>query len=226
MAESLRDKQKQVARELILQAAADLIVEVGLEAVALVDIAERAGVSKRTLYNYFDSRETLLAELSAWSDELTLELGGYLVPGSLDTLPEVIQAVWRTWAAQGTVHRALVRIAASNPSEISDGRRTRRAALAAAIDEVRPDLGPEQCHELAAVFHAITSAPVFERLTAQDGLGVDRAGSLIAWVLTTMHSALENHNDPSTGSHPTNDNAPSNDRDSAKDTDPSRGEPQ
>ena len=50
-------------------------------------VAERAGVSKRTLYNYFDSREALLAAISAWSDQLTLELGGYLVPEGLDSSP-------------------------------------------------------------------------------------------------------------------------------------------
>lgn len=199
MVESLRDKQKQVARELIMQAAADLIVEAGLESLSLADVAARAGVSKRTLYNYFDSRETLLAAIGAWSDQLTIEMGGALAPEGLDTLPEVIQAVWRTWAAQGTIYQALLKIeAASSESGISEGRRKRRAAMAAAIDQIRPELGPDASNELAAVFHAIGSAPVFERLTVQDGLSVDTAGSLVAWTMSVMRDALENGNDPYT----------------------------
>ncbi|MGB5757639.1 MAG: TetR/AcrR family transcriptional regulator [Acidimicrobiales bacterium] len=199
MVESLRDKQKQVARELIMQAAADLIVEAGLESLSLADVAARAGVSKRTLYNYFDSRETLLAAIGAWSDQLTIEMGGALAPEGLDTLPEVIQAVWRTWAAQGTIYQALLKIeAASSESGISEGRKKRRAAMAAAIDQIRPELGPDHSNELAAVFHAIGSAPVFERLTVQDGLSVDTAGSLVAWTMSVMRDALENGNDPYT----------------------------
>ena len=141
MVDSLRDKQKQVARELILQAAADLIVEVGLESLSIADVAVRAGVSKRTLYNYFDTRETLLQEIGRWSDERTLAMGGVLAPDGLDTLPEVIQAVWRTWAEQGTLYQAVGKIAAaSNRTAVSGDRQKRRAALASAIEEVRPDL--------------------------------------------------------------------------------------
>ncbi len=181
----------------MLQAAADLIAESGLESLSLAAVAERAGVSKRTLYNYFDSRETLFTELSRWSDELTLEQGGFLVPEGLDRLPDMIQAVWRTWAAQGTILQAVLQIdAASNPTGISNSRRRRRAALAEAIGTIRPDLGPDQANELAAVFHAMSSAPVFERLTTQDGLDVDRAGALIGWVTAVMREALENGDDP------------------------------
>lgn len=97
MTESLRDRQKQMARELIMQAAADLIVESGLDSLALADVAERAGVSKRTLYNYFENRETLLAEMSQWSADLTIGAGGAMRPEGLDTLPELIQGVWRGW---------------------------------------------------------------------------------------------------------------------------------
>jgi AcrR family transcriptional regulator len=197
MVESLRDKQKQVARELMLQAAADLIVEGGLESLSLADVAERAGVSKRTLYNYFDSREALLTDLGRWSDELTLRLGGYLRPQGLDALPEMVPAIWRTWAAQGTVHQAVLRIeAATSDDGVSEGRRQRRAALATAVARVRPDLPEATVDQLAAVFHALASAPVFVRLTAQDGLDVDAAGAAIGWVITLMRDALEDHNDP------------------------------
>jgi AcrR family transcriptional regulator len=197
MVESLRDKQKQVARELMLQAAADLIVEGGLESLSLAEVADRAGVSKRTLYNYFDSREALLVDLGRWSDELTVRLGGYLRPQSLDALPEMVPAVWRTWAAQGTVHQAVLKIAAATTDDgISEDRRQRRAALATAVARVRPDLPVATVDQLAAVFHAIASGPVFERLTAQDGLDVDAAGALMGWVITLMRDALEDHTDP------------------------------
>ncbi len=195
--EKLRDAQRRMARERIMQAAADLIVEEGLEALSLADVVARAGVSRRTLYNHFDSREMLLAEIGRWSDELTLEQGGALRPDGLDTLPDVVQAVWRTWAAQGTLHQAVLRIdAASSESGISESRRARRAAMAEAILAVRPDLTTGQANDLASLLHAMTSAPVFERMTSEDGLSVEAAGALVGWALTVLRDALNAGNTP------------------------------
>lgn len=203
MAGSLRDSQRRVARELILRAAADEIVERGLEALSLQEVASRAGVSKRTLYNYFDTRETLLTELGRWSDELTLEMGGFLVPDGLDTLPGMIPAVWGTWAAQGTIHEAVLMIAAaSSGSEMSADRRERRQAIARAIEEVRPGLDPGHLDELAALFHALPSAPVYRRLTTDDGLAVEPAAKLIAWAVTVLRDALAAGDTPYTAEDP------------------------
>ena len=195
--ESLREKQKEVARELILQAAADEVVEGGLEDLSLQAVATRAGVSKRTLYNYFDNRDTLLSTLRRWSDQLTLDMGGSLIPESLDSLPEVLQAVWRTWDAQGNILTASSMIdAATNESGISDSRRRRHSALADAVGEIRPDLDVEQQGELGHLFHAMASAPVYHRLANQAELGVEAAGELAGWATAVLRNALINGDDP------------------------------
>lgn len=195
--EPLRVKQKEVARELILQAAADEIVESSLEELSLQAVATRAGVSKRTLYNYFESRETLLASLVGWSDELTLEMGGYLVPETLDTMPEVVTAVWRTWDAQGTIYLAASMIdAASNETGISEGRQRRRDALADAVGLIRPDLNDQEKSEIGLLIHALGSAPVYRRLTAEDGLDIDAAGNLVGWAIRVLRDVLSEGDDP------------------------------
>lgn len=185
-----------------MQAAADLIVEAGLESLSLSDVVDRAGVSRRTLYNHFDSREALLVEICRWSDDLTLEQTGVLRPQGLDTLPDVVQAMWRTWAAQGTVYQAALRIdVASNESGVSEGRRERRSAIAAAIAEVRPELTATQADDLASLVHAICGPQVFERMTAQDGLGVDTAAALVGWAITIVRDALEAGDEPYHSEH-------------------------
>ncbi len=197
MAETLRDRQKQVAREMILQAASDEIVEKGLEEVSLQAVADRAGVSKRTLYNYYDSREALLAGIGERSDQLTLEMGGYLVPGGLDVLPEMIRAVWRTWHAQGTVYEAADRIDASTVEQGRSARRlARHAALARGIEEIRPDLTEQQREAMASLVHAMASAAVYRRLINEDGLDLEPAADLMAWTLTIIREALLQGNDP------------------------------
>src|SRR6201996_2713157 len=47
------------AQEAILQAAAGLLLEHGLDAVSMDEVAARAGVSKATIYRWWPTKETL-----------------------------------------------------------------------------------------------------------------------------------------------------------------------
>lgn len=194
---SLRQHQKRVARELILQATCDEIVESGLENLALDVVAQRAGVSIRTLYNYFENRETLLNRVVDWSEELTLATGGFLVPEGLDTLPEIIQAVWLSWAAQGNVMLAALRIeVASADSGISESRKKRHAAIATGVSEVRPDLDAATCDRIASLFHGIGSPALFLRLTEEERLNAETASGLTGWAMDVLRKAIEAGADP------------------------------
>ena len=58
--ESLRSRQKQQRRESILAAARALVTEIGYDAVTLEMVADRAELTKPTLYAYFENRDDLL----------------------------------------------------------------------------------------------------------------------------------------------------------------------
>jgi AcrR family transcriptional regulator len=55
-----RERKKQQTREAIAGAALELFVERGYEATTLAEIAEAAGVSTRTIFAYFPSKEDIL----------------------------------------------------------------------------------------------------------------------------------------------------------------------
>jgi AcrR family transcriptional regulator len=57
------DEAKDARRQALLDAALDEFFERGFTAARTHDIAKRAGLSKGTLYLYFDSKEALFAEL-------------------------------------------------------------------------------------------------------------------------------------------------------------------
>jgi AcrR family transcriptional regulator len=59
-------------REMIIQAADDLFYGEGIRAASMDAIAERAGVTKRTLYYHFRSKDDLVAEYLHARDEPTL----------------------------------------------------------------------------------------------------------------------------------------------------------
>ena len=57
---TLRDRQAEQARRLIIRAAIDLFLEKGYVGTTMDDIAARAVVARRTLYNQFGSKAALL----------------------------------------------------------------------------------------------------------------------------------------------------------------------
>ena len=56
-------------RPLILEAATKIFAEKGFAAVRVADIAERAGIGKGTVYEYFSSKEELLFAVFEWMNE-------------------------------------------------------------------------------------------------------------------------------------------------------------
>ena len=54
-----RARQREIREEAILAAAAELIGKVGYDAMSTDDVAARVGISKRTLYDHFRSKELL-----------------------------------------------------------------------------------------------------------------------------------------------------------------------
>jgi AcrR family transcriptional regulator len=96
------------AHEAILQAAAGLLLERGLEAVSMDEVAARAGVSKATIYRWWPSKETLALDAlyTEWSA---------VVPAPRDTgslRGDLIQLL-APWAhLVGTQHRYAAVVAA------------------------------------------------------------------------------------------------------------------
>ena len=61
-----------VTRAQIIQAADDLFYGAGIRSASVDAIAEKAGVTKRTLYYHFRSKDDLIAAYLAARDEPTL----------------------------------------------------------------------------------------------------------------------------------------------------------
>src|SRR5687768_273903 len=91
-------------RELLVAAMA-LFIEKGFAATRPEEIAERAGVSKGTLYLYFDSKEHLFTDLIAerFFCEFPFEGDDRLAAGAVtETLRSVVTA-WRSALIEGRV---------------------------------------------------------------------------------------------------------------------------
>jgi AcrR family transcriptional regulator len=94
-----RERRPEDRPQELVAAALDLFVEKGFTATRLEDVAARAGVSKGTLYLYFDSKEALFKAVIesavipavAQGEQVVREFQG----SSADLLRELVQGWWR-----------------------------------------------------------------------------------------------------------------------------------
>jgi AcrR family transcriptional regulator len=98
IAEKPRWERRKDARPSELTAAAlDLFVERGFAATRLEDIAARAGVSKGTLYLYFDSKEALFKAVVREGLVPVLDEAEALIAEFEEGAPELLRALLRGW---------------------------------------------------------------------------------------------------------------------------------
>src|SRR4051812_21285515 len=60
--EGLRERKKRLLRQQLSDTATELFVERGFDAVRVADVAQACGVSEKTVYNYFPTKESLVLD--------------------------------------------------------------------------------------------------------------------------------------------------------------------
>ena len=78
-AEGLRERKKRLMREQLTDTATEMFVERGFDAVRVSEIAEACGVSEKTVFNYFPTKESLL--LDRFDGTMTALRAGLAEPG-------------------------------------------------------------------------------------------------------------------------------------------------
>ncbi|MEV6607135.1 TetR family transcriptional regulator [Kutzneria sp. NPDC051319] len=80
-AEGLRERKKRAMRQQLSDTAARMFVEHGFDAVRVTDVGEACGVSEKTVFNYFPSKEALLLDrLEATAEALRTHLSNPALP--------------------------------------------------------------------------------------------------------------------------------------------------
>ncbi|MEE1798773.1 MULTISPECIES: TetR/AcrR family transcriptional regulator [unclassified Streptomyces] len=155
-------EHRTMQRGALLDAARSLLSEGGTEALTFPALAERTGLARSSVYEYFRSRAAVVEELCAvdfpvWAAEVEAAMAG------ADTPEAKIEAYVRQQLALvgDRRHRAVVAISAS---ELDAGAREKiRAAhggLIAMIVEALAELGQEQPRLAAMLLQGVVDAAV------------------------------------------------------------------
>src|SRR2546427_7653567 len=123
------------ATQRLVVAAVDLFTEQGYDATTVAQIAERAGVTKSTLFRYFsDKREVLVAGQEALSRLLTEGIAQ--APDGATPLEAVAARLERASSAMGPLNRELgprLKAAGAASAELQERDALKSVSLAAAM---------------------------------------------------------------------------------------------
>jgi AcrR family transcriptional regulator len=102
--EGLRERKKREMRQRLSDTATEMFLDRGFDAVRVLDVAEACGVSEKTVYNYFPTKESLL--LDRWDTTMASLRTGLADPtvtpvhAALQILTDELHSVTSWLAAQ------------------------------------------------------------------------------------------------------------------------------
>lgn len=181
----LRDRRAAETREGVLETLAAIIAERGSTDFSVQEVADQAGVSLRTVYRYYPSRQELLDGVTSLVDQRLGDLRSDNVLGwkdlrdkNLDDLLATVPAVFERFDELDPLSVAMVLLSVGGRRQAdSHARRTDvfRRLLEAELDGVEPD---EVDRIVSVCRHLLSSATWF---ALREEFGVDgRAAGEIA----------------------------------------------
>jgi AcrR family transcriptional regulator len=187
---SLREQHAMATRERILAAVADLLERGDAAEVTVPAVAEASGVSLRTIYRYYPTREKLLEAAGRWIGD---ELLKHPYPRDLDEVADLYQEGARDFDQRPGLVRAL---ALSQLGRHVRGyrRRERLEAIRRALRTELPELSEPELQRAEAVLAYLHNMLAYTTLREENGLGGEEIGEAVGWAIRTLIADLRKRN--------------------------------
>jgi AcrR family transcriptional regulator len=183
---SLRDEQAAVARERMLHAVAELLERDGFGELTMPQVAELSGVSLRTVYRYFPTREALLDAAGRWIGGELLKQG---YPTSLDDVADSFERA----CSEFDDHPGLVRAMALSQvgREARNSRRRQRLeAMRQVLEEEVGALSERELRQAEAVLAYLHNMLAYTTLREEQQLAGSEIGEALGWAIRTLVADL------------------------------------
>ena len=183
----LRAEQRERTRARILAAAVELLADEGLEELKIPALARRAGVSVRTVYVHFATKDALLEAIAERLDEL---VGALTYPQRADDLPAFAVGFFEGFDRNEHLFTAAARTKPGR--EVSARRRGKRIEdMEAALAQELAGLDPLADRQALAAIYVIHAAGSWRAMKDYFGLTGAQAGEATAWAIRAMLRELE-----------------------------------
>ena len=183
---SLRDQQAALARERILRAVAELLERDAAEELTVPQVAELSGVSLRTVYRYFPTREELLAAAGRFIGGELLQQG---YPTSLDDVADSFERACADFDERPGLVRAMALSQVGREAR-SSRRRERLAAIREALDAEVGGLPERELRQAEAVLAYLHNMLAYTTLREEQELSGEEIGEALGWAIRTVVADL------------------------------------
>lgn len=184
---TLRDRQRDLTRRLLIDAFAHVILRDGIHDISMQAVADEARCSLRTLYRYFPSRESLVTGLDDEVRTFFTSCLDRLPPDVRDDLVEFAERVPVLLDQRHDLVRAWV---STDPTSELRGFVSGhvRALVEAAVDRTAPSLSPAERARAVAGIRLIASSRTWVSLT--EHLSAEDAAVTMGWIIRTLLADL------------------------------------
>jgi AcrR family transcriptional regulator len=181
VARDLRDEHVAATRRRIARAVVEVLVTDGSARLSFPAVAERAGVSLRTVYRHFPNKEALLAAaLHAGSEEFSAAYP--MGERRLDSLAEFIPMLF----AEIDANRDLVTVQHTTPAGIAlrgERMRRRQVEVRQIMQAELPEVPEQERARLADLVTVLISSSMLLDLVDQLGVSVEEAAALVVFAV-------------------------------------------
>lgn len=184
MTESLNDRRAAVTRDAIRDAVQEILAHEHPSSLSIPAVAERAGVSVRTVYRYFPTKAALLDDIA----EAHMRRADQLTEGREDLFDEparYLKVLWQDFALDVDAVRA------QHSSKAGGEIRARRLegsreGIRVRLDKSFPDATEIDRELFTDLLVAIPSSSMFLELHDRLGHDPERAAELTMWMLRAV----------------------------------------
>jgi AcrR family transcriptional regulator len=179
---SLRQRHADLTRELILRTVAEMLEEGTVSDLSVPDVARRSGVSLRTVYRHFPTREDLLGAAGEW---IGVNILRAKIPDLIAEVPQVYAENAALWDEHPNLVDAMALTRGAN-SVRSIRRRERLEKLREALREVTDGLPEDEARQAFAVFAYLNSMLAWVTMREDAGLDGKQVGAAVAWAMRVL----------------------------------------
>jgi AcrR family transcriptional regulator len=194
---NLREKQLVETRKAILEAVAAEMADTGLTGFSIQGVADRAGVTHRTVYNHFPTREALNDAFAEYVEQVLNErgLGGEERGVGVDALPAITGHMHRSIGDNAAYLQAYVMmtIATGKAARVF---RDRSKRMEKRIDQELGPFEPGVAKLVTSAVRLFMSSAGWFLLSQHHGLSPAEAGRMSEWAVKTLLAAARRGNLP------------------------------
>jgi AcrR family transcriptional regulator len=181
-ASPLRERQKADTRALILATVERLLADRSLEQFSLADVARAAGITERTVYRHFETRDALLE--ATWK-MVNDAIGIRSFPSTAEELVGLPLIVFPAFEQKADVIRAMLASPQGRELRLRVNKE-RQAAIRAAVRDARPKLREPAFTRLCAAVQLLYSASGWATMRDYWGLEGAEAGRAASEAIATL----------------------------------------